>query len=57
MSGMMLHGLGDCTPRFHCGCGGLECEPKRGWLSGEAYCATHGRAAGWPCREDVGVLS
>jgi hypothetical protein len=24
------------------------CRPETGWLSGETYCAVHGRAAGWP---------
>jgi len=26
------------------------CRPKTGWLTGETYCAVHGRAAGWPCK-------
>jgi hypothetical protein len=25
------------------------CHIKIGWASGESYCGTHGRAAGWPC--------
>jgi len=27
-----------------------ECEPRFGYITGEKYCAIHGRAAGWPCK-------
>ena len=33
---------------------GVECRPKTGWLSGERYCAIHGRTGGWPCRFNRG---
>ena len=29
-----------------------RCAPKRGWLTDEVYCASHGRPAGWPCAAD-----
>jgi hypothetical protein len=25
------------------------CVPTTGWISGQTYCAVHGRGAGWPC--------
>lgn len=28
------------------------CHPKTGWLSGQTYCAVHGRSASWPCQSE-----
>lgn len=43
--------MSECEHGLPCPCLACSrpCRKKVGWITGDVYCATHGRDKGWPC--------